>query len=364
MPETVSVPVPQMNANDDQAVIVAWRAASGSHVTAGDAIATLETTKATFDVNAPRTGYLYHKHEIRSVVDVGSTLAWICDDPRLSVAALDASSVADRASAPAAQAPLPGDLDTRLTRKAARRMRELGVRAGDLPEEGRLGVADIERIAAGRGDPVDELCAALEQSTSKIMEVARLTEVYRCVVPSVVTVPLRVDAVKARLQALAVDTGPVSLLELLIREAALVLQSYPELNGYHSGSRAWTYRSVAIGFAVNAGKGLRVPVVRKPADLSQLEVCRSVRNLTLRYFRDELSVDDVAGGTFTVTDLSGHGVTHFIPVLNDRQSAILGVCAPDLGGVQQNLVLAFDHRMADGMRAGEFLRDLRDALEA
>ena len=195
------------------------------------------------------------------------------------------------------------------------------------------------------------------------MEVARLTEVYRSAVPSSVTLPMSPGRVQERLRAVSAENGPVSLLELVIREAAVVLADYPQLNGYYAG-RAWKYRHIAVGFAVNAGKALRVPVVRAAGGRSQLEVCRAVRDLTLRYFRDELSVEDVSGGTFTVTDLSGHGVTHMIPVLNDRQAAILGICAPDLDGVQQNLVLTFDHRMADGMRGAEFLRDLRDCLEA
>jgi pyruvate dehydrogenase E2 component (dihydrolipoamide acetyltransferase) len=85
--------------------------------------------------------------------------------------------------------------------------------------------------------------------------------------------------------------------------------------------------------------------------------------LSLRYMRDELAMQDVVGSTFTVTDLSGHGVVHFIPVLNDRQSAILGICAERHGTGHRDLVLAFDHRMTDGMRAAQFLGVLRDALE-
>ncbi len=277
-------------------------------------------------------------------------------------------------------------------------MRELGVGPQDLPPEGPIEAADVERIAAAlrqgarsgapRGaplgaregvppavsagalrpgsspDPAANLCEPLEQTTSKIMEVARLSEVYRSIVPSEVTLPLSVERVQGKLRALAAEAGPVSLLELVLHETAVVLADYRDLNGYYSAGKAWTYLEVAIGFAVNAGKGLRVPVVRDAASRTQLEVCRAVRNLTLRYFRDELTIEDVARGTFTVTDLSSHGVTHMVPVLNDRQAAILGICSADLGGAQQNLVLAFDHRMADGMRGAEFLRDLRDRLEA
>ncbi len=372
MSDPTPVPVPQMNVNDDQAVIVAWHLASGAKVESGSLFATLETTKATFDVNAPRAGYLYYRHEKKSLVAVGSILAWISDDPGIAVDTLDA------AADPGSVAPIPDGIGNRLTRKAAKRMRELGVSPEQLPPEGRIEVADVERIAAARSTDragmnagtaksrtraVPEGCEPLEQTTQKIMEVARLTEVYRAVVPSVVTLPMSPELVQERLRAVSSESGPVSLLELVIHESARVLADYPELNGYYSG-QAWKYRHIEVGFAVNAGKSLRVPVVRAASARSQLDVCRAVRDLTLRYFREELAVEDVSGGTFTVTDLSGQGVTHIIPVLNDRQAAILGICAPDLSGVQQNLVLAFDHRMADGMRGAEFLRDLRDCLEA
>lgn len=64
-----------------------------------------------------------------------------------------------------------------------------------------------------------------------------------------------------------------------------------------------------------------------------------------------------------MTDLSAHGVTHFVPTLNDRQSAILGICAEETRTAYENLVLAFDHRMSDGMRGGAFLGEMRRRLE-
>ena len=378
MRESAAVLVPQMNVNDDQAVIVVWQVSSGAHIETGNPIATLETTKATFDVHAPRAGYVFYRLERKSVVPVGSVLAWITDDENASPESLEAAVA--QSSKPATTI----GADDRFTRKASRRMRELGVSPDELPAEGRIEVADVERAAAARphstarssasevhscdadarAAPAPELCEPLEQSTAKIMEAARLSEVYRSVVPSMVTLPLAPQRIQAKVAELSAGTGPVSLLELVIHEVAGILGEYPDLNGFYSGGRAWAYRRIAIGFAINAGKALKVPVVRDVADHSQLDVCRSVRDLTLRYFRDELSIADVSGGTFTVTDLSAHGVTHFVPVLNDRQSAILGICAPDLGGLQQNLVLAFDHRLSDGMRGAEFLRALRAHLEA
>jgi pyruvate dehydrogenase E2 component (dihydrolipoamide acetyltransferase) len=88
-----------------------------------------------------------------------------------------------------------------------------------------------------------------------------------------------------------------------------------------------------------------------------------VRELSLRYMRDELTTTELSGGTFTITDLSGHGVVQFMPVLNERQAAILGICAARPGAHTRDIVLGFDHRMSDGMRAAAFLRRLSDQLE-
>jgi pyruvate/2-oxoglutarate dehydrogenase complex dihydrolipoamide acyltransferase (E2) component len=74
-------------------------------------------------------------------------------------------------------------------------------------------------------------------------------------------------------------------------------------------------------------------------------------------------MQDVTGGTFTVTDLSGQGVTNFIPVINDRQAAILGLCAERPGTAHQDVVLCFDHRISDGTRGSAFLGELRERLE-
>jgi pyruvate/2-oxoglutarate dehydrogenase complex dihydrolipoamide acyltransferase (E2) component len=121
---------------------------------------------------------------------------------------------------------------------------------------------------------------------------------------------------------------------------------------------------VGIGFAINAGRSLRVPVVRCESRISLPETAAAIRNLFLRYMREELTLPDLTGGTFTVTDLSSHGVVHFVPVLNLNQSAILGLCAERPGSGTRDLVLTFDHRMSDGMRAAEFLGELRARLEA
>jgi len=79
MPDLSPLLVPQMNVNDEHAVIVAWHVGSGARVAAEQVIATLETSKATFDVHADRAGFVVYEHAVKSLVQVGTPLAWIAD---------------------------------------------------------------------------------------------------------------------------------------------------------------------------------------------------------------------------------------------------------------------------------------------
>ncbi len=80
MSKSFELLVPQMNPNDEHAVLVRWNVASATQVIAGQSVATLETTKATFDVEAPHGGYVFYSFTPKSLIPVGARLAWICDE--------------------------------------------------------------------------------------------------------------------------------------------------------------------------------------------------------------------------------------------------------------------------------------------
>jgi len=359
MPNPVPVIVPQMNPNDEHAVLVVWHVRSGERVTKDQILVTLETTKAAFDVNAPSDGYAFYRQAPKTMVAVGAAIAWISDD---AVAPIMEESVREPRERPVARAG-----QQKFTRKALRLMDQHGVSEADFAGLERVEATDVERLVQQRrqsGQPAQRVgVSPLEQSSSKILEVARLGEVYRAAIPSMVSVAMSSELIDAKLAHLAEEMGSISLLELAIYEAARLLQVFPDLNGFYADGQAWRHDSVAIGFAINLGRSLRVPVVAGAAGLGQIDVARKVRDLSLRYMRGELTMEDVSGGTFTVTDLSVHGVVNFIPVLNEQQSAILGICAERPGTGHRDLIMSFDHRMADGMRAAAFLSELKARLE-
>jgi pyruvate/2-oxoglutarate dehydrogenase complex dihydrolipoamide acyltransferase (E2) component len=359
MSEPIAVRVPQINPNDEQAIVVRWHVEKGARVRAGQPLVTLETTKTTFDVDSPSDGYAFFEHEPNTELAVGAAVAWIAEND----GPLDISTQQSGAAAPPASE--PGE---RFTRKARKLMKERGLSEADFSGIDKVDADAVERVAAGRGTKaataahVPAGAVPLELSPSKITEIQTLKRVHEQAVPSTVAVALRADRLEARVKREAAEHGPVSALEVTLYETARLLPEWPELNGFYTDGRAWAHSGVAIGFAVNLGRSLRVPVVKEAASMSIRDVARAVRDLTLRYMREELTIADVTGGTFTITDLSGEGVVHFIPVLNDRQSAILGLCAARNDG-SRDLVLTFDHRLSDGMRAARFLAALRARLE-
>jgi pyruvate/2-oxoglutarate dehydrogenase complex dihydrolipoamide acyltransferase (E2) component len=356
MREPAPVVVPQMNPNDEHAVLIQWHVQSGALVAADQVLVTLETTKAAFDVDAPREGFVHFELPPRTMVAVGSAIAWVSDE-----AAPPAQAIAPGGTAPNA-APASGD--ERVTRKALRLMKQHGLTLEDFGGAVRVEVEHVERLLQARSaaQVVGSDAEEFAQPPSKMLEAARLSAVYREVVPSTVAVAVSSSRLNKRLAQLAAEHGPLSVLEVVIHELLRLLPEHPELNGYFLNGRAWRYRKAVVGFAINLGRGLKVPVV-DPAATTPIEVARSVRDLSLRYMRGELAMQDVVGSTFTVTDLSSHGVVHFIPILNDRQAAILGICAERPGTDSRDFVLTFDHRIADGMQAAALLAALRDAME-
>lgn len=357
MSEPIAVRVPQINPNDEHAVVVRWHVAKGARVRAGQPLVTLETTKTTFDVDAPSDGYAFFEHEPNAELAVGAPVAWIADN--------DGPFEAAARPAPVAAAPT-NEPAGRFTRKARKLMKERNLNEADFAGNDKVDSNVVERVAAGRRATTARVPAGavpLELSPSKITEIQALRRVHEQAVPSTVSTALRADRLDARLRQEAADHGPVSALELVLYETARLLTEWPELNGFYSDGKAWAHESVAVGFAVNLGHSLRVPVVRSASSASLRDVARAVRELTLRYMREELTIEDVTGGTFTITDLSGESAVHFVPVLNERQSAILGLCAARSDGSRE-LVLTFDHRLSDGMRAARFLAALRARLES
>lgn len=167
---------------------------------------------------------------------------------------------------------------------------------------------------------------------------------------------------------------PVSLVALLARFALLGLRRYPELNARVEDDEIVLSRHVHLGFAVQADRGLVVPVVRDAHLLSARELSAALAQRTAAARSGRLAPADLTGGTFTVNNYGVFGVDGSAAIINHPEVAILGLGRimdrPWAVGGQlavrkvTELTLAFDHRVCDGGTAGGFLRYIADCVES
>jgi 2-oxoglutarate dehydrogenase E2 component (dihydrolipoamide succinyltransferase) len=169
-------------------------------------------------------------------------------------------------------------------------------------------------------------------------------------------------------------------LAFIARATVETLRDYPWVNGEIRGDKIVTKSFVNLGFAVELadGKGLIVPVVKNAETLNLLGMAKGIADIAKRARDKQLTPDDVAGGSFTITNPGGYGTFHGTPVISQPQAGILGTYAivkrpwviTDENGADaiairsiMNLTLTYDHRLVDGAYAGRFLRDLRERLQ-
>jgi pyruvate dehydrogenase E2 component (dihydrolipoamide acetyltransferase) len=170
-------------------------------------------------------------------------------------------------------------------------------------------------------------------------------------------------------------------LSFIARATVETLRDYPWVNGELRGDQIVTKNFVNLGFAVELadGKGLIVPVVKNAETLNLLGMAKAIADIAKRARDKQLTPDDVAGGSFTITNPGGYGTFHGTPVISQPQAGILGTYAivkrpwviTDENGADaiairsiMNLTLTYDHRLVDGALAGRFLRDLRERLQS
>lgn len=266
-----------------------------------------------------------------------------------------------------------GELPVKATPTAAKLAQELGIDLTELARERRLTKRDVLAAAllAEGGEEERLPLAGMRQVIAQ-----RMLESWS-IAPHV-TINMEVDMSRAKAIRSELNTGrmpkeKISYNDLIIKAAARALTEYPALNGTITSAEIIYHHFVHMGVAVALDNGLIVPVVRHADKKTLAEVAREVKDLAQRARAGSLSLDEVTGSTFTVTNLGMYGVDDFTPIINQPESAILGVGAIKERPVAEDgvvairpmmtLSLSFDHRLVDGSVAAAFLSRVRELLE-
>lgn len=331
--------------NDDSAKILAWKAPSGSKVLKDQLICEVETSKAVLEIHAPESGVLWYLAMEGQELPVGATICTILPE------GVESDAVPEVVAGQNAGADA-----TRLSASARATAKELGIDVSSFPPGKLVRQKDVLRKAGKAAESRSEEAAAHavpirwdELPRRKLLEARMLQRGRLLTVQSLVTTACRAEPLPTHLPA-------------IIYETARLLRKYPMFNAVYEDGRVGFYERVNIGWALDGGQGLVVPVIPEADGKSMQQIADYMDRQLDLYLEATLTPSELAGATFTLTDLSGQGAGFFNPLIVSGQSAILGVGQGPGEAIQ--LILAFDHQITEGKRAAEFLRDLRQRLES
>ena len=410
--------LPDLGEGLEDAEVQAWRVAEGDRVELNQTLVEVNTAKALVEIPAPWAGVVQRLHaEEGDVVKVGHPLVSIGVEEAAEgqhaaqEVGLEAAEVArDQEPKPKRQAVLVGygvDEEAEVT-KARRGPRRVARAADDRVEiratppvrklakdlgvdlatvagtgsGGRITREDVERAAPVEGQrfvsvaiEADEEIVPVRGNRRIIAKV--LTEAVR-EIPHVTTF-LTLDAtwlMAFRDELSTVAGRRISPLPIVVRALAEVCKDHPKLNASFSAAQQEMalYRKVHVGIATDTADGLLVPVVRDVHDRGVADIASEIERLSEAARARRLTVEDMAGGTITVTNVGSFGAESGTPIINGSESCILalGVIEPRAlvvdGAVEARpactLSLSFDHRILDGAEAGRALKELKDLLES
>lgn len=385
------------NVNDDSVRITKWLVAEGSRVEKGQSIVEVETSKANMEVAAPASGFLCYASQEGEDVQIGTALGYISDTnarlPNTSVPVGSNDYVLDPAQLGKPTKIAPSELHAsedgvvkspRFTPQARQLIDEWGLEPAQFKDIAFVRSQDVlkqvQRELTRKKDgmssqisehriepPVAATGVAFRTERlprSKSLERKYLWSAYRNTLPSTVTVRCPSEALHAAAER---ETGSrTNIAALIIFEVARLLRKYPIFNAHYVDGCANYYEEINIGFALDAGRGLVVPIIRNAEKKTASEIANEMREFLVQYLSNGIAVASLVGGTFTITDLSSEGVHWFQPLINQGQSAILAVCTASQSIQTEedfaNLILVFDHQLSEGRQAARFLNELRQQL--
>ena len=284
-------------------------------------------------------------------------------------------------AAPAAPAARDGGRPHRASPKARRLAAERGIDltaiAGSGPG-GRVVSADVEAHRPGREAAVPGAAREAERvelTPAQRIGAERLTASYQQAPHIFLEIQVSALWLQRLRSGYQAEGQRISYNDLILKAVAAALVEHPRLNAHFVDGCLQQHRGVDIGIATDTGSGLLVPVLRGAESLGIGEIAAEARRLTDAARQGEIGVDDLQGGTFTVSNLGMFGLSRFTAIINPPQVAILAVGAiePRVVAVEgeamavrpaMSLTLSADHRAVDGAAAARFLARLRELLES
>ncbi|NVI84366.1 2-oxoglutarate dehydrogenase complex dihydrolipoyllysine-residue succinyltransferase [Janthinobacterium sp. NFX145] len=406
----IEVKVPQLSESVAEATLLAWHKKVGEAVARDENMIDIETDKVVLELPAPAAGVIVQiiKADGATVV-AGEVIAIIDTDGSAKVSPMEVSAVPAPALAAAAQDASTASAPAAATKgdvampAAAKILSEKGLSAGDVAGSGKDG-----RVTKG-----DALAASAKPAVAPLAPAAAKPALQQVATPSAASlgdrpeerVPmsrLRARIAERLLQSQStnailttfneVNMQPVidlrnkykdkfekehgvklGFMSFFVKAAVAALKKYPIINASVDGNDIVYHGYFDIGIAVGSPRGLVVPIIRNADQLSIADIEKKIGEFGAKAKEGKLTLDDLTGGTFSISNGGTFGSMLSTPIINPPQSAILGVHATKDRAVVENgqivvrpmnyLAMSYDHRIIDGREAVLGLVAMKEALE-
>nr|WP_321986766.1 2-oxo acid dehydrogenase subunit E2 [uncultured Lichenicoccus sp.] len=385
-------------ANDETALVVAIRVASGQAVEEGELLFDIENSKATQEVTAPAAGILSHALANGQTVHFGVPIARILTPSTASApAASTPEPVTDQAPSPApaivaeAERPAasvttvpvqPYTLDPRAPPAAPRFSLAAAVLVAEYGLSAEQFVKPFVTAADVRALVQPTKPAQAPEGARPPVAVPSAPRVSTPVASGAPVTPrkrVEIDvlgngAANSMLSVLGIGLGDLAIereqddllsgriTDLVIYEAARLMRKFPKLNAFYEDGNVTEHADVHAGLAFDGGGRLVVFGISNADRASLPELSASIADAAERYAANQLTATELSRSTFTITDLSADGLCFMLPLLPRGQSCIIGITHNTDIGYQ--LYAGFDHRVTEGREVASFLADLRDRLKS
>jgi 2-oxoglutarate dehydrogenase E2 component (dihydrolipoamide succinyltransferase) len=394
-----TIKVPELPESVADATVAAWHKKNGEYVSEGDTIVDLETDKVMLEVPATVSGVLTVKQAEGAVVVSGDDLAEVDTSAKPQASEAEAAPVAEektstassetkKEAAPDAAKPAPstpaGQVQSGAAGPSARRaMHQQGLSSDQIKgsgKDGRITAQDVAHYAETasvsgvssrleKRVPMTRLRARVAERLLDVQKNAAILTTFNEVDMTPV-MTLRAQYKDAFEKKHGVRLGFMSF---FVKAVVSALKAFPDVNASIDGQDIVYHNYFDVGIAVSSPRGLVVPVLRDAEHMSVADIESTIRALAIKSRDGKITLDEMAGGTFTITNGGVFGSMLSTPILNAPQSAILGmhniVKRPHVVNDEivirsmMYLALSYDHRIVDGQKSVQFLVKIKEMLE-
>jgi 2-oxoglutarate dehydrogenase E2 component (dihydrolipoamide succinyltransferase) len=383
--------IPSPGESITEVEIAQWLVEDGDYVEKDDPIAEVDSDKATLELPAEESGTITRMASEGDVIDVGAVVCKIdtsAKPPKKTEKKEEPKEVKETAKEAQSTKATPA-ADVKATPVAKEMIAKNGIDANKVKgsgEGGRIKKSDIEQYLAG-GIADDQVLVGWGGTREK--EQKKMSSLRR-------KIAKRLVAVKNETAMLTtfneVDMSPImevrkkykekfkehhgvglGFMSFFTKACCEAMRLYPSVNAMIDGEEMVTYDYVDMGIAVSSPKGLMVPVVRNAEQLSLAEIESEIKRLAIKARDGKIALDEMTGGTFTITNGGVFGSMLSTPIINPPQSAILGMHNIVERPVAINgkveirpimyVALSYDHRIIDGKESVSFLYKVKEMLE-